>query len=618
MNIETLIPDEAVGQSEPDTLVTAFHQALALHRGGDLDAAQDGYLQILARQPRHGDALNLMGALAGQRGEHARSAELISQAIAVDSEKADYHYNLGIALKGLGQLTAAVASYERAIGLQPAYVNAYENCGLVLYELGQSEAALQRFDQALVLNPQDPSIHSNRGNAFGGLQQYEAALRCYEQALALDPDYVAAHISQGNALKMLGHYDAAIASYERALAIAPNDVDAHFMLGSAYHETQQWDQALASYDRALTLQPRLAQAHYNRGVVLNMLQLFHAALGSYQRAIDCGLLQGRASLEYNKSLIFLLMGEFAEGWDLYESRWNVPALEMESKHSSYPAWRGETSLAGKTVLVHSEQGLGDILQFCRYVTAVAAMGARVVFEVPHSLLGVMQSLQGVSHLMAWGLDSADLGETIDLQCPLLSLPLAFRTDFQTIPAGPRYLHSQPEKLLAWRERLGPAQRPRVGLVWSGSPTHQFDRQRSIPLEQLKIYLPKGVDYVCLQKEVRASDQTALDASADIQSFSSELNDFDDTAALVECMDWVISVDTSVAHLAGALGKPLWLLLPFVPDWRWMLERDTSPWYPSATLYRQPTPNDWNSVLIRLRRDIEAHVKGWDVAAVEHV
>ena len=707
MILENISAPDALGEIEQDALDTAFDQALALHQNGQLGAAQDGYNQILARQPRHGDALHLMGVLAAQRDEHARAAEWIAQAIAVDPHKADYHYNLGIALQGLGQLPAAVASYDRAIDLQPGFTNAHTNCGNAWYLSGKFQAALESYEAALALDPVDPAIHSNRGNALQSLGQLDAALTCYAQALELAPDFVDAHMNQGNALKALKRHEAAAESYRKVIERVPAHVEAHFQYGNVCESTKQWDLALASYDRVLALQPRLAQAHYNRGVVLQALQLTEAAIVAYERAIDyepmhatahsnrgvllqaqqrfdaalhsytqaiaadpklsgayfnrgntwrdmrrwddavadyqaalaldpsgsdihnnCGRLHWqrgdfKAALtsfdralepdplydvaKANKALVLLLLGEFAAGWALYEWRWRGSLPHLERKHQGFPALEVNASLAGKTVLLHNEQGFGDTIQFCRYATAVAAQGARVVLEMPKSLLGVMQSLQGVAHLIAAGVDPVSAGESIDFQCPLLSLPLAFQTDLASIPSSPRYLHCQPAKLLAWRKRLGPAQRPRVGLVWSGNTKHQFDRERSIPLQQLRSYLPEGVDYVCLQKEVRAGDQAVLDASADIQIFCSELHDFDDTAALIECMDWVISVDTSVAHLAGALGKPLWLLLPFVPDWRWLLERDTSPWYPSATLYRQTALDDWENVLTRLRRDIEAHV-----------
>jgi len=707
MILQSTSGPDSVAEPAPNSLALAFEKALALHQSGQLDAAQDGYNQILTQQPRHGDALHLMGVLAAQRDAHAQAAEWIAQAIAVDPHKADYHYNLGIALQGLGQLPAAIASYDRAIDLQPGHTNAHTNCGNAWYLLGNFQAALESYEAALALDPADPAIHSNRGNALQSLGQLEQALACYAQALTLAPDFVDALMNQGNALKALKRHAAAAESYRKVIERVPGHVEAHFQYGNVCEATQQWDQALASFDRALALQPRLAQAHYNRGVVLQALQLTEAAIVAYEQAIHCEPLHAKAlsnrgvllqaqqrfdaalhsytqaiaadpklsgayfnrgntwrdmrrwddavadyqaalaldpsgadihnncgrlywqtgdfeaalrsfdlalaadpqydGAKANKSLVLLLLGDFANAWPLYEWRWRGSLPKLERRHQGFPALQINASLAGKTVLLHCEQGFGDTIQFCRYASAVAALGARVVLEVPRPLLGVMQSLQGVSHLVAEGVDPVSAGESIDFQCPLLSLSLAFQTDLASIPSSTRYLHSQDAKLLAWRKRLGPAQRPRVGLVWSGNTKHQFDRERSIPLQQLLRYLPSGVDYVCLQKEVRASDQAALDASAHIQNFASELNDFDDTAALVECMDWVISVDTSVAHLAGALGKPLCLLLPFVPDWRWLLERETSPWYPSATLYRQKALDDWDSVLTRLRRDIETRV-----------
>jgi len=303
----------------------------------------------------------------------------------------------------------------------------------------------------------------------------------------------------------------------------------------------------------------------------------------------------------------LLTGQLLAGWAHYEGRFTNPDLHMVAKHAQYPAWRGHESVDGKTVLLHCEQGYGDTLQFCRYASAVAVRGARVVLEVQAPLLGLVESLPGVAQLVPEGADPVALGERIDFQCPLLSLPLAFHTDLDTIPAQVPYLRANASKVRAWQARLGPAQRPRVGLAWSGSTGHKEDRKRSIVLAQLLAHLPQGLDYVSLQKEVRPADLAALQASANIQHFADELHAFDDTAALLECLDWVVSVDTSVAHLAGALGKPVWVLLPFVPDWRWLLNRDTSPWYPQAVLYRQSALDDWDTVLARLGGDLRLRV-----------
>lgn len=693
------------GKAQKSWLQREFQSALALHQSGQRDAARALYALILKQDPRHSDALHLLGVLACQGAEHRRAADLIAQAIAIEPGHADYHYNLGIALQALDRHQDAIASYDQAIALQANYANAYANRGNALNALGQFAAALDSHQRALALDPMDAASHSNYGNALQGLGQFDAAIDRYDQALALAPDFVDAYVNRGNALKALKQTDLAIASFERAIALAPGNVGAFCGRGSAFQATEQWDQALASYDAALALEPRHAQAHFNRALVLHALKLVHAALVAYERATECqpmnavahsnrgvllheqrrfdaalqsydsaiaanpgfdGAYYNRANAlkelkqwdaaladydtsialdpvhaaahlnrgnlfyhlgntaaaidcydqaiaanpeyqeaRFNKSIPMLLCGDFAAGWAQYEWRWKNPALNMQGKHGAYPLWHGQETLHGKTVLLHNEQGLGDTLQFCRYAHSVAARGARVVLEVQPPLLVLLQSLQGISHLMAEGLDPVDVGESIDFQCPLLSLPLAFETDLSNIPASVPYLHSNPAKVRAWQSRLGVAQRPRVGLVWSGSVGHRHDAQRSISLQQLLAYLPEGLDYVCLQKELRPADRLAMDANTPIQSFADELHDLDDTAALVECMDWVVSVDTSVVHLAGALGKSAWVLLPFVPDWRWLLGRDTSPWYPSITLYRQSALDDWTGVLARLRNDLQA-------------
>ena len=266
-------------------------------------------------------------------------------------------------------------------------------------------------------------------------------------------------------------------------------------------------------------------------------------------------------------------------------------------------WLGSQSLQDKTILLHAEQGLGDTIQFCRYASLVAKLGAKVILEVQRPLLGLLKNLDGVSQIIARG----DALPEFDYQSPLLSLPLAFKTQLHTIPSALRYLAGDSEKVLAWQARLGEKTKPRVGLVWSGNLEHKNDHNRSLSLSQVLPYLPSSCQYICLQKELRNADQAILAQHPHIQFFGDALEDFTDTAALCDLMDVVISVDTSVAHLAAALGKPTWVLLPFSPDWRWLLDRKDSPWYPSAKLYRQERIGDWNGVLSRVREGLEGIV-----------
>jgi hypothetical protein len=331
------------------------------------------------------------------------------------------------------------------------------------------------------------------------------------------------------------------------------------------------------------------------------MELFEldAALDSFDRAIAIKPDYHEARL--HKSLALLFGGNFKSGWELYESRWNVDKFTSPGRNFAQPLWLGCESLDGKTILLHSEQGLGDTIQFCRYAPMVADLGARVIIEAEKSLAGLLEKITGVSEVVTKGSDLPGF----DYHCPLMSLPLAFKTELGNIPCPEKYLTSEPGKLAYWNSRLGPKTEPRIGLVWSGSNNNPKLSHRRLPLDSAIRQLPPGFQYVSLQTEVWDEDSSTLESAGNIIHFGDELNDFTDTAALCELMDIVISVDTSVAHLSGALGKPTWVLLAFSPEWRWMLDRDDSPWYPGMRLFRQGKIGDWTGVLEKLKSELLA-------------
>jgi hypothetical protein len=405
-------------------------------------------------------------------------------------------------------------------------------------------------------------------------RDFHRAIQLYDQAIALDPSHAEAHYKRGNALKNLGRLDAAV----------------------------------ASYDQAIKLKPGYAYAYCNRGVVQQSLGLTAAALSSYDQAIAYEATDAMA--QYNRSLTSLFLGDFESGWRGFERRWeNAQRLSIgDRRNFQQPLWLGEESIAGKRLLLYSEGGLGDTLQFCRYAALSTARGATVLLEVQAPLLDLLADLEGVSQLIAAGSPLPPF----DYQCPLMSLPLAFKTTPDTIPAPTKYLHSDPAKVAQWRTRLGERTRPRIGLVWSGNPKNTIDQRRSIRLADWIAHLPPEFEYYCLQKGVREADQEALESSPLIFSFDDDSLDFTSTAALCECMDVVISVDTSIAHLSGALGRRTWVLLSFTPDWRWMLDRNDSPWYPTAKLYRQKAVGDWNEVFTRVAADLHREFRREDV------
>ncbi len=578
-----------------------LRQALACHQRGELVDAQARYEQVLASQPANFDALHLLGVVHYQKGDYRAAVESIQHAVVVDDSRAAAHSNLGLALHSLGKFDEALASYDKSLALQPDYADALQNRGNTLRRLKRSDEALQCYDRALALNPHDVVALTHRGNALFELKRPDEALQSYDRALALKPNDPLVLNNRANALLELQKPLEALADYDRALALKPDYADALLNRGNALRALLQPEDALASYDRAFALRPDHVEALVNRANALQDLQRYDDALATYEHAlaIDADL----SSAHHNEALCRLLMGDFASGWRKYEWRWRDMQLEPFKRTFGQPLWLGKAPLAGKTILLHAEQGLGDTIQFARYATYAAKRGANVVMEVPPALLSLLTRLEGVSHLVGCG----EPLPPFDYHCPLLSLPLAFDTRLDSVPAAVPYLCNEPERVAAWRLRLGDDGRPRVGLVWSGSVTHKNDRNRSIPLQALLPLLEAKAQFVSLQKDVRPADQAVLRERGDIQHIGEQLEDFADTAAVIGSIDLLITVDTAVAHLAGALGKPVWILLPLTPDWRWLLDRDDSPWYPTARLLRQRKIGEWAPVIERAARDLHAFV-----------
>jgi tetratricopeptide (TPR) repeat protein len=405
----------------------------------------------------------------------------------------------------------------------------------------------------------------------------------------------------GLALYSQGSYEDALKNLVSALVLEPHNPVICNNLGVCYFSLDQFECAVQSYQKAIALDPRYVLAHNNLGNALVKLFQHEEALKSYDQAL---VLDSTCVEAYwNKSLALLQLGRFSEGWVLHESRWAKPSFQPIVRHFPQAIWDGSFPIDGKMLLLHAEQGLGDTLQFVRYVEMVKTLGARVVLEVQAPLVSLFDGLFDVGSLVKQG----DPLPSFDCHCPLMSLPLAFQTTLTSVPSAVPYLKPSSEKERFWAEKLGATKQLRVGLVWSGDPRHQNDKQRSIALSELIAALPPGFEYVSLQSEIRDSDRRALKESERLVHFGSELKDFSDTSALCAQMDVVVCVDTSVAHLSGALGKPTFLLLPYNPDWRWLLDRTDSPWYPTMQLYRQEQLGNWQSALEKVSADLQKTV-----------
>lgn len=625
-------PSKQPGQShtKQKNIVEKLAAAIAMHQKGQLDQAVALYKEILRTEPRHFDALQLLATASAQQANFTDAVGLFDQALAVNPRHTVTLYNRGNVLRSLGRQEDALESYDKAIKGNPNYLDALYNRGNVLCDLSRPSEALGSYDRVLKINPLFPAAFNNRGNALRDLQDFEGALASYDMALKLKPDNADALSNRGHMLRKLGRHMQAMESYDRALSIKPDHVEALHNRGNALCDMKRYQEALRSYDLALKVRSNHAEAlngrgaalqalmrhqealesfdlalqinsgHVealgNRGNALRDLKRHQEALKSYQQALE--IRPDFAETNLNEGLCRLSAGDWAAGWEKYEWRWKQPSTLYKPRGLAQPLWLGKEPLRGKTVLLHSEQGLGDTIQFCRYAKQVSDLGATVLLEVQSPLKNLLKELEGVAALFSPG----EPLPHFDYHCPLLSLPLAFRTTESTISGSP-YVWSGREKQTAWKSRLNQSGKKNVGLVWSGNVQDQNDQNRSISLDKFSALTDGPAAYYCLQKELRPQDQGLLAQTSNIHFFGETLEDFSDTAALIDLMDLVITVDTSVAHLAGAMGKPAWILLPFNSDWRWLLNRSDSPWYHSVKLFRQPTVGDWDTVLAQVELEL---------------
>jgi len=507
-----------------------------------------------------------------QQGALAEAKPLYQQVCQADRRDLDAWVALGTIHGQLGEFEDSERCFSQAITIKPDSQEAHFNLAKVQRELGRYSDAEAHYRQALKLHPDWIQALNNLGNLLHAMERDEEAADCYRRAIAIEPNYLEARFNLANLDQARGEYTEAIAAYRELLAIQPDHPMLINNLASALAKTGQLDKALACYDQVLALTPEAYPAH--------------------------------AEAAYSKGLYKLLLGDYREGWTLHEWRWRTGQFKSCLRQFDRPQWLGDKPITCKTILLHAEQGLGDAIQFVRYVPLIEEQGANVILEVPASLVSLINTLKGSYKLVTKG------GQLppFDYHCPLMSLPLALKTTVETIPVDIPYLAADEQNQCEWRQRLGEKTKPRIGLVWSGNPKHLNDRNRSIPLRSLAPLLALDYEFHALQKDIRDDDRAFLDEATQIHSHEKELQDFSDTAALIANLDLVIAVDTSAVHLAGALGKPVWVLLPYVPDFRWLLDRSDSPWYPSARLFRQYDAGKWveviDEVVAELKRQYE--------------
>jgi tetratricopeptide (TPR) repeat protein len=537
----------------------SLNEAVGLQRRGALREAEKIYARVLKAAPENFDALNLLGGVKAQQGRMGEAQRLFTAAVKVD----------------------------------PRSPQAWSNLGQALYALKQPAEALACLDKACALAPEDVAIINQHANVLLALDRPGDALAEFEQVLARMPRHVEARIGSGVAQAALGSHELALAAFDAALAAAPGHPGAQYNRGVALLKLGRYAEAVAANDSAVAVVPGHANAWLNRGRALAQLNRPDEAVTSYDKVL--AIQQDHADAHFNKALALLTLGDYRNGFAKYEWRWRRTGMVPE-KSRGRPLWLGEYPLGGKTILLHAEQGLGDTIHFARYAPLLAARGAKVVLEVQAELKPLLARLEGAATVVARG----EPAPAFDVHCPLGSLPLALRTEPDTVPAPIPYLTADAACVAKWSERLGAPHAPRVAIAWSGNPGHDNDRNRSIAFARLAPLFDSPVNFVGLQRDVRSEDAAALAAETRVTHIGGELEDFSDTAAVLALADLVIAVDTAVVHLAGAMGRPVWVLVPFAPDWRWTADGEATPWYPAARLFRQTALDDWDSAIARVR------------------
>jgi tetratricopeptide (TPR) repeat protein len=551
--------------TDPAMLAQAVEEAAGLYRQGKLAEAEKICTRVLRAQPNWFDALHLLGVLKLQSGKAGAACAHLEQALKLNPASAQVMSNLGMALAALNRDQEALAILDRAVAIMPASVEAITNRGNVLTKLGRLAEALAAFDAALALAPGFPGTLANRGNALAALGRFEEALAQYDAVLAAVPAHAETHLNRASALSALSRAGEAVAAFDRALALRPDYVKAHIGRGVARQALNQQREALEDFERAIMLD------------------------------------KSNADAQHNAALARLTLGDYRRGFEQYEWRWQRSGMPARRRSFGKPLWLGEYPLARKRILIAAEQGLGDCIQFARYVSLLARAGATVMLEAPPPLCSLFARLEGVTTVVARG----DAPPDFDVYCPAGSLPRALRTEVSNIPADVPYLRASEAHIAKWRERIERLPQPRIAVAWAGSADHVNDRNRSLQLRQMAPLLALNAGVISIQRDLRATDAEELTRQPTLTHVGDEFADFDDTAAVVTLAELVITVDTSVAHLAGALGRPTCVLVPFWPDWRWMLERTDTPWYPTMRLCRQPKASDWESVIAQVAEMVRA-------------
>jgi tetratricopeptide (TPR) repeat protein len=578
--------------------VASVHRNLG-HALLELETPNDAllsYQRAIALDPSDHESHNGCGLALHELERFEQSIKCYDRAIALNPKFAEAHYHRGLALQNLKRFHDSLESYERAIALEPNFVEAYSNRGRVLRHLERPAEALVSYERMIALRPQNAEGYLNRGNALQELGRLDEALADFDKAIVLNPDFAEAYSNRGNTLIKLERFDEALISFDKSIALKPQSAEVYTNRGNVLRELGRLDEALISFDKSIALKPDSAEVYINRGKALLEFNRDSEALASFDKAIELKLSR-LAVAHWNRALTLLRSGDFDQGWKEYEWRWKVhPSWVRSQDFPQSLLWLGERPIEGRTIVLHAEQGFGDTIQFVRYVPLVAALGAKVILEVQPQLKMLLSGVQGADKVIGKG----EALPPFDWYCPLGSLPLAFKTRLETIPVSMPYLSAPEKRVALWTSQLPKSNTLRIGIVWGGNPDFTDDRTRSIGLAPLiPLLSTQGFQFVSIQKDLRVGDEQILRNHPQVLHLGDKLADFGDTAAIMSLLDLTISSDTAPAHLAGALDRPVWILLQRSADWRWLVERDDNPWYPAARLFRQSTAGDWAGVVGRV-------------------
>jgi len=588
-----------------------LQQAVAAHQEGDLARAERLYREILAKRPDHPDALALLGVVLDAKGDHAHAIELIERAITRDPKSPLFKFYLGNALMGARRVTEAAAVFRQAVTVQPNMAQGWYNLGNALRDANDWPGAIDAFRHALVANPKYAEASNNLALALAQEKQHDEAMRQAEKTVRLASDYGEGWLGLCNIAEQAGQHDRARTAGEQAFRLMPGNHKAWFGYGVALSRLQRFEDSVAAYKRALAIEPNRADIWDNLGQSYQALNRLEEAEDAYRKSVDAAAqtitneaVREVAEEEYGNrhwhlALVELLRGKLKEGFARYRARFkDVGGLKRPVYPS--PLWRGE-NLNDKTILITDEQGFGDTLMFCRYLPLLKKQGARVIFAVHPALAPLFQDWSGADEIVVHGQRIS----YFDYHAATFDLPHRLGTTFETIPNNVPYLPLlEPDDAT----RLESGGKPKVGVVWGGSPLHKNDANRSVPLELFaKLFDAIDAQFFSLNRDLKPGD-SALLPRLSVIDLAPRLKTFADAARFMRQLDLVITCDTASAHLAGGLGVPVWTLLPFAPDWRWMLKRDDSPWYPTMKLFRQPRIGDWESVVAQVKNALTSRTK----------